>query len=1194
MAEIIKFEGRAARGAPKNVEEFIHRCRRELTVFGADLDWDNWRWKGVVVFTKAGEHSQGAESKKLLSEDIMPFAKAYVRYQQGHRPTALKNEIKAIRCIEPALIKIKGKADITKTDIAVLDEAAIIARKEYRSSAYQAGNQLERLANFLSEHCMADLTGTWKNPISKPKEINRTGKRAKEKRRKKMLTDFELNIMADLFSQDLPEPRDRYTTSTIALAMCAPGRISEIQDLPVNCLHEEIDKNGEVRLGLRFQSGKGFGAEIKWLSTPFMSIAKEAVRRLISLSEDGRNLATWLEDHPDNFYRHDACPDVEEDDPLTVSQICDAMGWKRPKSRHAYPAYLKKFLQNESFWHDFLDGKAPISLRILNRYVHSKLPKGWPWKSEKRGIRYSNALFCMRKNEMHGNRGVSPVRVWSPNNSTLTHDLGPRKAKNHTSIWDRHGYVNSDGSPIKVTSHQFRHFLNTIAQEGDLGQLYIAKWSGRVNISQNRAYNHMSEHQILNKVRKIDGIDEIMGPIDKVEKNLFEERASRKNRENVDEFIRRCRDDLTVFGADLDWDNWRWKGVVSFIKLGTRNPGGKSEYLLSKDIMPFAKAYVRYQQGQHPTKNKIAEIIAIRCIEPALLKLKGKADITESDIAVLDEAAIIARKEYKSSYAFTAGYELERLAKFLFEQNMAKLPGQWKNPIPSPKRINRTGKKWQEKRHNKMISEFVLNLMADLFNQELSNPRDIYTTSTCALLLCAPGRISEIHDLPVDCLHEETDKNGKVRIGFRFQAGKGYGADIKWISTPFMSIAKEAVRRLKKLTCEARKLASWLEDHPDQFYRHNACPDVEDDAPLTVGQIIDAMGWKHQKSESQSLGSCLKKIFQFEPFFHDFINKKAPITLHILNGYVHSKKPKGWPWKNRERGIKYSNALFCMRKHELKIGQKVSPVKVWVPNNGTLTFDLGPRNKKYHMSIWDRHGYVNPDGSPIKVSAHQFRHFLNTIAQEGDLGQLYIAKWSGRVNVSQNRAYNHISEHQILNKVRKIDGFNALMESPEKVKKNAPVTIKDLNDIGRAVAHITEFGFCVHEFSMVTCQKHLDCLNCSEQVCIKGDKERLRRLKIQQKLIQKEFEKAEQGIQKGYSGADRWYLHQKLTLSRVNELIKLLESKDLAEGAVIRLRNDLEHSPLKREIAARMAQKQLPEKGPNLSEMKALIGGTFG
>jgi hypothetical protein len=149
MAEIFQFVPKKELDAQSNTVEFIRRCRDDLTVFGADLAWDKWNWAGVVNFTKAGAPSRGVKLEHLLANEIQPFAKAYIRYQQGHNPTKNIQEIKAIRCLEPALVKVKGVADIALLDVAVLDEAAVVAREQYGSSGYHAGAHLERLARFL-------------------------------------------------------------------------------------------------------------------------------------------------------------------------------------------------------------------------------------------------------------------------------------------------------------------------------------------------------------------------------------------------------------------------------------------------------------------------------------------------------------------------------------------------------------------------------------------------------------------------------------------------------------------------------------------------------------------------------------------------------------------------------------------------------------------------------------------------------------------------------------------------------------------------------------------------------------------------------------------------------------------------------------------------------------------------------------
>ncbi|GAA0294117.1 hypothetical protein [Pseudomonas rhodesiae] len=179
--------------------------------------------------------------------------------------------------------------------------------------------------------------------------------------------------------------------------------------------------------------------------------------------------------------------------------------------------------------------------------------------------------------------------------------------------------------------------------------------------------------------------------------------------------------------------------------------------------------------------------------------------------------------------------------------------------------------------------------------------------------------------------------------------------------------------------------------------------------------------------------------------------------------------------------------------------------------------------------------------------------------------------------MSQNNTYNHMSDDEYQEKIGSFQALKALAGPLEKITANSPVTLADLGAIGDVMAHVTEFGFCVHDYSMLPCQKHRDCLNCTEQVCVKGDEAKVARLKLQREAIFLQLAQAEHALAEGYYGADRWTVHQKQTLDRADQLIALLQSDDIAPGAIVRLRCDQEFSPLKRELAAKSSQSKLSE-----------------
>ena len=189
MPDVFQFKSKAELTAAANLDVFISKCRNDLTVFGADLDWDACVWPKVAVFAKLGVTTRKPKQEELMDESFVEFAKAYFRYQQGHKPTGTKNELKALRVLEAALIQVNGEASITGLSLTCLDEAVSLTRGYYsKGAAYACGREVQRFAEFVTDNHLinADLKA-WHNPISRPTDTTRTGKEAKQNREKNFL-----------------------------------------------------------------------------------------------------------------------------------------------------------------------------------------------------------------------------------------------------------------------------------------------------------------------------------------------------------------------------------------------------------------------------------------------------------------------------------------------------------------------------------------------------------------------------------------------------------------------------------------------------------------------------------------------------------------------------------------------------------------------------------------------------------------------------------------------------------------------------------------------------------------------------------------------------------------------------------------------------------------------------------------------
>ncbi|MBA1319877.1 hypothetical protein G7032_29380 [Pseudomonas monteilii] len=100
-------------------------------------------------------------------------------------------------------------------------------------------------------------------------------------------------------------------------------------------------------------------------------------------------------------------------------------------------------------------------------------------------------------------------------------------------------------------------------------------------------------------------------------------------------------------------------------------------------------------------------------------------------------------------------------------------------------------------------------------------------------------------------------------------------------------------------------------------------------------------------------------------------------------------------------------------------------------------------------------------------------------------------------------------------------------------------------------AHTTDLGYCLHDFSMLPCQLHRDCLNCDEHVCIKGDGARERAIRQHRQETQALLAQALKALGEEEFGANRWVEHQTLTLKRLDELCAILDDPSVGLNAVI-------------------------------------------
>ena len=153
----------------------------------------------------------------------------------------------------------------------------------------------------------------------------------------------------------------------------------------------------------------------------------------------------------------------------------------------------------------------------------------------------------------------------------------------------------------------------------------------------------------------------------------------------------------------------------------------------------------------------------------------------------------------------------------------------------------------------------------------------------------------------------------------------------------------------------------------------------------------------------------------------------------------------------------------------------------------------------------------NPSEVRIDFTSHAFRHTINTMLDEGGLPELLQTDWFGRKNARDTKAYQHTSRAKRVLEVRQAlldGGANGLIQ--ESLKK-IPIEVHDayLEARVRAV-HDVGPGVCIHDFSQVPCERHLQCsAECEDFVWAKSDPGRIEEVKRQWAMAVVALETAE-------------------------------------------------------------------------------------
>ena len=197
-----------------------------------------------------------------------------------------------------------------------------------------------------------------------------------------------------------------------------------------------------------------------------------------------------------------------------------------------------------------------------------------------------------------------------------------------------------------------------------------------------------------------------------------------------------------------------------------------------------------------------------------------------------------------------------------------------------------------------------------------------------------------------------------------------------------------------------------------------------------------------------------------------------------------------------------------------------------------------------------RYGVDGPDGKPLNVSSHAFRHWLNDLLDRGGLSDLEQAVYFGRKNAADNRAYQHMTAEERARKARQDLKEGKLLGPVADVMARIPKSRQDVFLAARVQAvHVVPGGACFHQFSQSPCPNHMACTDgCGDFHWQTNDPIQTKELEYQRQVLSGAVEAAKQEVAEGSWGADSWLQHNTRKLEKVNKCLSDTEIAATAES----------------------------------------------
>ncbi len=306
----------------------------------------------------------------------------------------------------------------------------------------------------------------------------------------------------------------------------------------------------------------------------------------------------------------------------------------------------------------------------------------------------------------------------------------------------------------------------------------------------------------------------------------------------------------------------------------------------------------------------------------------------------------------------------------------------------------------------------------------------------CLLLLVITGfRSVEAFNLRQDALVKRHIDDSTTRkrlqnkglpdyfLGIRYVGVKGAGERTHWVEPLAVPLVENIFKVVKKLTAPMRRHLIYLREKSFSNYLPigiNALSDELIELDNVVEHIVQTTSNLRGRAgrRDKSLKTLVKRGILPEKIVPGSQNTKSIYFSKIhLNDFIKTEFgvtdvnipcTHAWQDNGKKHTVNYEDLLFLHVKGSLALQRTLLLIAVPIPlDNRVMSKFLG--NTDPTGSVFSKYRLLEDDGTPTQMRTHIPRHNINTFLAIAEVSDHLQAMLMGRVDITQNRHYQHLA-----------------------------------------------------------------------------------------------------------------------------------------------------------------------------------------